>query len=108
MSTTAQSAQSWLSDKNPTAPEVQLVLTKLEARIEEWSGSEDKIQGSIEAALILQSYIDTGADSSPAASQAEPNLDSSQLIPHAEPIELEEAIKQQTFAALKAQLGKTL
>jgi len=107
MSTTAQSAQSWLSDKKPTAPEVQSVLAKLEARIEEWSGDDDKIQGSIEAALILQTYLDTGADASP-PSQAEANLDNSQLIPHAEPIELEESIKQQTFAALKAQLGKTL
>jgi hypothetical protein len=108
MSTSAESAQSWLSDKKPTAPEVQLVLAKLETRIQEWSGADDTIQGSIEAALILQSYIDRGAEGPLAASQAEANLDSSQLIPHADPIELEESIKQQTFAALKAQLGKTL
>ncbi|WP_100256006.1 hypothetical protein [Reinekea forsetii] len=107
MSTSADSAQSWLSDKKPTAPDVQAVLTKLEARIEEWSGAEDKIQGSIEAALILQTYIDAGADAS-LPSQGTANLDNSMLIPHGEPIELENSIKQQTFAALKAQLGKTL
>lgn len=83
------------------------MLTKLEARIEEWSGAEDKIQGSIEAALILQTYLDAGADAS-LSDQGTANLDNSLLIPHGEPIELENSLKQQTFAALKAQLGKTL
>lgn len=113
MSTTIESAKSWVLEKNPTKHEIKEVLTKLEARIESWDGDEEQIQGSIDAALFLQSQIEsTPSTETPldaeATHETQVSFDSSSLIPNHDPIELEDAIKKQTFEALKAQLGKTL
>lgn len=81
------------------------MLAKLEARIETWQGEDDSIQGSIEAAVVLQSHLDQ-LEKPSAQTEIEAVLDKSPLIPEQTPIELEEAVKLQTFAALKAQLDK--
>ena len=108
MSTTAESAQKWITDKAPSNEEIQAVLTKLEQRIEAWEGEDDAIQGSIEAAVYLQSVLDQSekAVNDAALPELPSDLNSSSLIPEAKPIELEEDVKQATFAALKNQLGK--
>ncbi len=109
MSTTAESAQKWLNEKSPSLDEVKSVLVKLEDRIENWEGEVEGIQGSIDAACLLQAYLDASSaktETPPTAISA--SLDTEALIPDHQPVELEENIKQETFAALKAQLGKSL
>lgn len=104
MSTTAASAEKWLLESQPSIPQVEQMLAKLEARIETWQGDEEAIQGSIDAAVLLQSHLDQAAISSNV--ENDPVLDKTPLIPEQAPIELENEVKQQTFAALKAQLDK--
>lgn len=105
MATSAESAKQWVESKNPSETEIQDVINKLESRIESWEGEADAIQGSIDAVDYLHAHLQSLA----APEITEPvNLDTSNLIPDAKPIELEKAIKDETFAALKAQLGKTL
>lgn len=106
MSTTYESAKKWIQDKNPSVEEIYDVLAKLETRIEEYDGDEINIQGSIEAATFLQAHLDNLNTTSAESSSID--LDPSPLIPDVEPIELEKSIKEETFAALKAQLGKKL
>jgi len=79
----------------------------LESRIEDWDGNDEGIQGSIEAVLALQTYLETQNQ----PEQKAPDyslLDNSALIPDSRPIELEQDVKIQTFEALKAQLGKVI
>lgn len=61
MSTTAESAGNWLKDKQPSTDEVSQMLGKLTNRIENWTGDEEQIQGSIDAADVLQGYLDAKA-----------------------------------------------
>ena len=79
------------------------MLTKLEQRIEQWSSDPNEIQGSIDAAVLLQAHLDTAKTNS--TEVVEINLDSSQLIPDKDPIQLSDDLKLETFAALKKQLG---
>lgn len=106
MATSAESAQDWLNSKKPSTEEIKSVLSKLEARIEAWEGDEDQIQGSIDAALILETALEEKPQ--PDMESTHLTIDTTALIPDSEPVELEKAIKDKTFAALKAQLGKTL
>ena len=110
MSTSAQSAQNWLENKKPSINEVETMLKKLEQRIENWDGDEDTIQGSIDAALTLQAFLDRDGQPAPPSEPATSakGLDTDALIPDQQPIALEESVKHETFAALKAQLGKNL
>ena len=107
MSTSAESAQMWLDQKKPSLDEVKSVLQKLEDRIENWNGDEEAIQGSIDAAVLLQTYVQSNVMTIGFTQQI-PDLDTESLIPDSQPVEMEESIKRETFAALKAQLGKPL
>ena len=108
MSTSTESAQTWINEKNPGKAEIQTVIDKLEARIESWQGDDDKIQGSIDAVVYLHSHLESLDVPDVSAQANEAKLDTSELIPEAKPIELEHQVKQATFEALKAQLGKSL
>lgn len=105
MATSAESAKQWVENKKPSETEIQDVINKLESRIENWEGETDSIQGSIEAVDYLQGHLHTLT--TPETAELA-NLDTSNLIPDANPIELEKSVKDETFAALKAQLGKSL
>ncbi len=108
MSTSAESARSWVEEKKPSVEEIQSVIDKLVSRIENWHGDDEKIQGSIEAVDYLESQLMPQPLATDPSSDEAPTLDSSTLIPDAQPIELEQEVKQATFEALKAQLGKSL
>ena len=107
MSTTAQSAQKWLKESNPSIDQVNGMLDKLESRVDSWEGDDDGIQGSIEAIDVLHTHLESlqqpkQSENAPVASP----LDASALIPETQPVQLSEDIKLETFAALKAQLDK--
>ncbi|TCS37146.1 hypothetical protein [Reinekea marinisedimentorum] len=110
MSTTAESAGNWLKDKNPSADEVSVMLSKLTSRIENWTGDEEQIQGSIDAADVLQSYLDAKASPElPDEAAVNAQLDTSELIPEGKPVELSPEEKLVKFNALKQKLaGSTL
>jgi len=109
MSTSAESSKKWLEDKNPSNEEVFSIIQKLEARIEAWQGDDEEIQGSIDAALVLQTHLDSLSTSTEeVANTPVSNLDTSNLIPDVAPIQLEQTVKDQTFASLKSQLGITI
>jgi hypothetical protein len=109
MSTSAESATNWLKEKKPSSDEVNVVLDKLTSRIESWTGDEDQIQGSIDAADVLQSYLDSKISSAqPNAAAVNLQLDTSKLIPEGEPVELSQEEKQAKFDALKQQLNNPL
>lgn len=101
MSTNAESAKQWVKEKNPSNDAILDVLTKLEKRIDEWEGDDEGIQGSIEAADYLSGLLQETKE----ATSAEVSLDTGALIPDQEPVSLSEEVKQQTFDALKSQLG---
>jgi len=104
MSTSAESAQQWLTEKQPTVEEIQTVIARLEQRISEHPGDEDAIQGSVEALILLQDHLE--AEKIPAIPESAPadvQLDSSRLIPEADPVRLEEDVKRRAFEALKDQ-----
>ncbi|WP_028672585.1 hypothetical protein [Saccharospirillum impatiens] len=104
MSTSAESAQQWLSEKQPGLEEVQQVVARLEQRISQHQGEEEAIQGSVEALILLQDHIESEkapADQPPAASDVQ--LDNGQLIPEADPVRLEDDVKRRAFEALKNQ-----
>jgi hypothetical protein len=120
MSTSAESAQTWIKEKQPSNDEILSVIEKLENRIDKWTGDEIDIQGSIDAVIFLQSQLKNTKDQT---SETEPspnesldlsalntdttvNLDASNLIPEMTPVELEADVKQAAFLALKAQLEK--
>jgi hypothetical protein len=104
MSTSAESAQQWLSEKQPPVEEIQKVIARLEQRISEHQGDEEAIQGSVEALILLQDHVESEkAPAEPVSTQADARLDSSQLIPEADPIQLEEDVKRRAFEALKNQ-----
>ncbi len=109
MSTTEESAKLWIQDKAPSVGEIQAVIDKLEARIEGWKGDEETIQGSIAAAIYLQSYLEENDIASQPSSDPETTVsDPTNLIPDSQPIEIEREVKLATFEALKKQLGKIL
>lgn len=104
MSTSAESAQQWLTEKQPSLDEVQHVVARLEQRISEHQGDEESIQGSVDALLLLQDHIESEkapADQPSTASDAQ--LDSGRLIPEADPVQLEDDVKRRAFEALKDQ-----
>lgn len=100
MSTSAESAQQWLNDKQPGPEEVGRVIKKLEERIQQHQGDEAAIQGSVDALVLLQDYLEQPA---PTAPEPAANLDTSGLIPEGEPVRLEDDVKRRTFEALKNQ-----
>lgn len=102
MSTSAESAQQWLEEKQPSREEVHQVATKLEQRIEQHQGDEESIQGSVDALVLLQDYLEQ-LEAPQAAPAPEATLDSSNLIPDSQPVQLEEDVKRKTFEALKNQ-----
>ncbi|MEJ2041705.1 MAG: hypothetical protein P8X89_00340 [Reinekea sp.] len=106
MATSTETAQQWLESKQPSLDEVKSVLQRLEERIEKWNGDEEAIQGSIDAAVLLQSYVQAQQVSVIPPSKSE--LDIDVLIPDSQPIELEASVKKATFEALKTQLGNKL
>ncbi|EAR10935.1 hypothetical protein [Reinekea blandensis] len=101
MSTSAESAKQWVDSKQPSTEQIQEVVDKLEKRIEAWDGDEESIQGSIEALDYLSAFL--VKEETPSVSQVP--LDTSNLIPDSAPVELEQEVKEKTFAELKAQLG---
>ena len=102
MSTTAQSAKAWLEEKKPSQQEVTQMIEKLEQRIEKWTGDDEEIQGSIEAADVLQSHLEQL--SAPIESNADAKLDTTALIPDAAPVDLDPTTKRQLFNDLKNKL----
>ena len=106
MATTAESAQQWLEEKKPSTEDIQSVIAKLEARIEQQGEDDPAVAGSIDALLLLQAYLAQGEQPEQATSTGAeaPCLDNSVLIPDADPIELEAEVKRRAFEALKAQL----
>lgn len=104
MSTSAESAQQWLTEKQPPLDEVQHVVTRLEQRISQHQGDEESIQGSVDALLLLQDHIESEkapADQPSATPDAQ--LDNGRLIPEADPVQLEDDVKRRAFEALKDQ-----
>lgn len=101
MSTSAESAKQWIKSKDPSLEQIQVVVDKLEKRIETWDGDEEGIEGSIEALDFLSAEILNRQ----APAEPEVNLDASNLIPDSAPVELDQDVKDKTFAQLKAQLG---
>lgn len=102
MSTSAESAQQWLNEKQPSTEEVRNVVDKLEQRIARHEGDEADIQGSVDALILLQDHLEQ--DTAPATDSETPasSLDTSGLIPEADPVELEDAVKREAFEALKS------
>ncbi len=105
MSTSAFSANQWLNSTSPSIEKATDVLEKLALRIESWQGDDETIQGSIEAADVIQTYID---NLSVPSGDMDIKLDNSSLIPEGTPAAIDEASKLEKFAALKAKLGKGL
>lgn len=104
MSTSAESAQQWLTEKQPSLDEVQQVVARLEQRISQHQGDEDSIQGSVDALILLQDHIESEkapADQTPSPTDAQ--LDNGRLIPEADPVQLEDDVKRRAFEALKDQ-----
>lgn len=122
MATSAESAQAWVNEKSPSNEEIQSVIEKLEKRIDGWQGDEDSIQGSIDAVDFLSAKLEQAnpitdetqpplteqLDASALSTEPSTNLDSSNLIPDCQPVELEQSVKRATFEALKQQLNKEL
>jgi hypothetical protein len=104
MSTSAESAQQWLTEKQPAPDEVQQVIARLEQRISQHQGEEASIQGSVDALLLLQDYVESEqAPAEPASSGSDSYLDNGRLIPDADPVQLEDDVKRRAFEALKDQ-----
>lgn len=103
MATSAASAKKWLEDKQPANEEVQSILDKLVARIESWTGEDDQIQGSIEAADILQDHLDNL--STPVSLDSSMAFDSGSLIPEGQAVVIDENEKRSRFEALKSRLN---
>lgn len=114
MATSAESAQAWVNEKHPSNEEILSVIQKLETRIDSWEGDEDSIQGSIDAVDYLHGQLEPSQneaqqspiDTSPLSTEVGSSLDSSSLIPDAQPVELAQDVKRAAFDALKAQLSK--
>lgn len=108
MATTAESAQQWLEEKKPSTEDIQSVITKLEARIEQQGEDDPAVAGSVDALLLLQEYLaqmpHAEQEASTGSESDAPGLDHSALIPDADPVELEAEVKRRAFEALKAQL----
>lgn len=101
MATSAASAQQWLTDQQPDRAAIEDVIGKLEKRIEQFSEEDPALAGSVDALVLLQDHLQQ-LDSQSTDSNAPPvNLDSSDLIPNADPIQLAEDVKRRTFDALK-------
>ncbi|MHA7880074.1 MAG: hypothetical protein ACX931_09800 [Saccharospirillum sp.] len=106
MATTAESAQHWLDEKHPSTEEIVSVIAKLEKRIEQQGEDDPAMAGSVDALLLLQAYVENnqqGAAPAPEASSEAADLDTTALIPDADPVELETDVKRRAFDALKAQ-----
>lgn len=101
MSTSAESAQQWLNEKQPDHAEVTRVADKLEQRIEQHQGDEADIQGSVDALILLRDHLERLAEPPPEPT-SEVTLDTSNLIPDSEPVQLDDDVKRQTFEALKS------
>ncbi len=102
MSTSAESAQQWLNEKQPAREEVSQIIEKLELRISRHEGEEDEIQGSINALILLQDYLER-LEAPPQEEETAPiELDTSALIPEANPVEMEDSVKREAFEALKS------
>lgn len=101
MATSAASAQQWLTEQKPDRAAVEDVIRKLEQRIEQYQEDDPALAGSVDALVLLQDHLEQ-LDAPAADSSAPPaNLDSSSLIPDADPVQLEEDVKRRTFDALK-------
>lgn len=104
MSTSAESAQQWLLEKQPALDEVQQVVARLEQRISQHQGDEASIQGSVDALIVLQDHLESEkAPADQSTSPAGARLDSGRLIPEADPVQLEDDVKRRAFEALKDQ-----
>ena len=102
MSTSAESAQQWLNEKQPGREEVRTIIEKLEQRIAQHEGEEADIQGSVDALILLQDHLEQ-LDAPPTGSEPPAaDLDTSGLIPDADPVELEGSVKREAFEALKS------
>jgi len=102
MSTSAESAQQWLNEKQPGREEVRAIIAKLQHRIDQHEGEEADIQGSVDALILLEDHLEQ-LDAPPAQSETpNANLDTSGLIPEADPVELEESVKREAFEMLKS------
>ncbi|GGX45269.1 hypothetical protein [Saccharospirillum salsuginis] len=102
MSTSAESAQQWLNEKQPGQEEVRAIIEKLEHRIAQHEGEEADIQGSVDALILLQDHLEQRDAPPPQSETPNANLDTSGLIPEADPIELEDSVKREAFEALKS------
>ena len=101
MATSAASAQQWLTEQKPDRAAIEDVVGKLEKRIEQLSEEDPALAGSVDALVLLQDHLEQ-LDAPEADSSAPPaNLDTSELIPDADPIQLEEDVKRRTFDELK-------
>ena len=105
MSTSAESALTWLRDEQPSDQTVQDMIEKLNARIEESGLPEDRLQGSIEALDVLENHLAEHSVSDRAAPGTEPQLDLSPLTDHAHvPPERPADEKRALFEQLKREL----
>ena len=104
MATTAESAKKWLEENKPSNDQIQTFLTKLETRIQQWQGEDDAIQGSIDAALVLESALDIAQSHVIEA----PAFDASGLIPEAAPTQISSSEKSRLFNELKSSIGVQL
>ena len=103
MATSGESASNWLKNKKPASGEVEKILEKLLTRIESWSGDDHQIQGSIEAADVLQHHL--SSIKAPVNRTNKLHLDLSNLIPEHAPISLDNEEKRKAFAELKTKFG---
>lgn len=74
MSTTGQSAFTWIQNTNPTNAQIEQMIEKLNHRIEHSGASEDALEGSIEALDVLTQELyrrESGLEQSNLNSDAE-------------------------------------
>lgn len=104
MSTSGESAATWLREKQPNQATIQEMLDKLAKRIEESDLEDDRLQGSIEAMDVLEAALrNSGTD----AEQPASDLDTSPLIDHTHvAAERPAEEKQAIFQQLKDQLDQ--
>ncbi|WP_157954408.1 hypothetical protein [Saccharospirillum mangrovi] len=103
MATSAASAQQWLTEQKPDRAAIEEVIGKLEKRIEQYQEEDPALAGSVDALVLLQDHLEQ-LDAPAAETDAPPaNLDTSALIPDADPVQLEDDVKRRAFEALKNQ-----
>lgn len=101
MATSAASAQQWLTEQKPDRAAIVDVIGKLEKRIEQLSEDDPALEGSVDALMLLQDHLAELDTPAPETETPPANLDTSGLIPEADPVQLEDDVKRRAFDALK-------